>query len=56
MKSSRVVRVVDCQCQSRNSPGFDPSILRHKNSPLQVVETADLASAFEKKIADFLFQ
>ncbi len=26
---SRVVRVADCQCQNRQSPGFDPSILRH---------------------------
>ena len=26
---NRVVRASDCQCQSRNSPGFDPSILRH---------------------------
>ncbi len=24
MRSSHVVRVSDCQCQSRNSPGFDP--------------------------------
>jgi hypothetical protein len=24
-----VVRASDCQCRSRNSPGFDPSILRH---------------------------
>ncbi len=29
MKSSRVITASDCQCQSRNSPGFDPSILRH---------------------------
>ncbi len=29
IKSSRVVRASGCQCQSRNSPGFDPSILRH---------------------------
>jgi hypothetical protein len=27
--SSLVVRASDCQCRSRNSPGFDPSILRH---------------------------
>jgi hypothetical protein len=27
--SSRVVRASGCQCQSRNSPEFDPSILRH---------------------------
>jgi hypothetical protein len=29
MRSSRVGRASYCQCQSRNSPGFDPSILRH---------------------------
>jgi hypothetical protein len=29
MRSSRVVRASGYQCQSRNSPGFDPSILRH---------------------------
>jgi hypothetical protein len=29
MRSSRVVRASGCQCQSRNTPGFDPSILRH---------------------------
>ncbi len=29
MRSGRVVRESDCQCQSRNSPGFDPSILWH---------------------------
>ncbi len=29
MRSSRVARASDCQCQSRNSPGFDPGILRH---------------------------
>ncbi len=28
MRSSRVVRVSGCQCHSRISPGFDPSILR----------------------------
>ncbi len=26
---SQVVGASGCQCQSRNSPGFDPSILRH---------------------------
>jgi hypothetical protein len=26
MRSSLVVRASDCQCQSRNGPGFDPSI------------------------------
>ncbi len=29
MRSSLVVRASDCQFRSRNSPGFDPSILRH---------------------------
>jgi len=29
MRSIRVVTASDCLCQSRNSPGFDPSILRH---------------------------
>ncbi len=26
---AELFRVSDCQCRSRNSPGFDPSILRH---------------------------
>ncbi len=29
MRSSRVVRVSGCQCQSRKDSGFAPSILRH---------------------------
>ncbi len=29
MRSSRVVRASDCQCRSRNSPGFNPSLLPH---------------------------
>ncbi len=29
MRSSRVVRASDCQCRSRKSPEFNPSILRH---------------------------
>ncbi len=29
IRSSRVIRASDCQCRSLNSPGFDPSILRH---------------------------
>jgi hypothetical protein len=29
MRSSRAPRASGCQCQSHNSPGFDPSILRH---------------------------
>ncbi len=32
IRSSKVVRAsdTDCQCQSRNSPGFNPSICRHR--------------------------
>ncbi len=30
--SRRAVRASDCQCQSRNSPGFNPSILRYSES------------------------
>ncbi len=29
MRSSRVVRASDCQCQSRNSPEYDARILLH---------------------------
>ncbi len=29
IRCSRVVRASGCQCQSHNSPGFDPSVLRH---------------------------
>jgi len=29
MRSSRVIRASNYLCQSRNSPGLDPSILRH---------------------------
>jgi len=29
IRFSWVVRASDCQCRSRNSPGLDPSILRH---------------------------
>ncbi len=28
-KNFKMVRAADCQCQSRNSHGFDPCILRH---------------------------
>jgi hypothetical protein len=44
MRSSRVVRAPDCQCQSRNSPGFDPSILRHSG----IWGAADEAACVEK--------
>ncbi len=29
MRSRLVIKASDCQCRIRNSPGFDPSILRH---------------------------
>ncbi len=29
---SRLARASDCQCQSRNSRGFDPSVLRHSGT------------------------
>ncbi len=29
MRASRVVRASECQCRSRNSPRFNPGILRH---------------------------
>ncbi len=32
MRSIRAVRVSDCQCRSRYSPGFDPSILEHSGT------------------------
>ncbi len=32
MRSRRVLKASDCQCQSRSSPGFNPSILRHSGS------------------------
>jgi hypothetical protein len=32
MRSSWFVRASDCQCQSRNSPGFDLSILRNSGN------------------------
>jgi hypothetical protein len=33
MKFSRVVRAYGCLCQTRHSPGFDPSILRNLRVP-----------------------
>jgi hypothetical protein len=32
MRSTRVARTSYCQCQSRNSPGFNPNILQHGGS------------------------
>jgi hypothetical protein len=29
VRYGREARASGCQCQSRNSPGFDPSILQH---------------------------
>jgi hypothetical protein len=39
MRSSRVVRTSDCQCQSLNGPGFDPNILRHSGIKGTAVES-----------------
>ncbi len=40
MRSSRVVRATDSQCQNRNSPGLDPSILRYSEKiPLLELQT-----------------
>jgi hypothetical protein len=39
IRSSRVVRAPGCQSQSRNSPGFEPSVLRHNG----IREAADEA-------------
>ncbi len=47
MRSRRVVRTSDCNCQSRNSSGFDPRILLHSGS----WGAADDAS---KKISPFV--
>ncbi len=48
MRSSRVVRASGCQGQSRNSPGFDPSILRH-NGILGAADEAVLNNVHEKE-------
>ncbi len=48
MRSSRVVRASGCQCQCRNIPGFDPSILRHSGIG-GAVEEAVLHNVHKKK-------
>ncbi len=49
MRSSRVVSASDCQCPSRNSPGFDPGILRHRGI-WGAADEAVLNKEFTKKI------
>ncbi len=48
MRSSRVVRASGCQCQSPNSPGFVPSILRHSGIR-GVADEAALKNVHKKK-------
>ncbi len=36
-RSTKVVTASDCQCQCRNSPGFDPSILLHSREENEAV-------------------
>ncbi len=49
MGSSRVVRASGCQCQSRHSPEFDPSILRHREI-LWAEDEAALNNVHKKEI------
>jgi hypothetical protein len=49
MRSSLVVRASDCQCGSRNSPGFHPSILRHSGTADEIV-----LNSVQKKPDDFI--
>ncbi len=51
MRSSLVVRVSGCQCQNRNGPGFDPSILRHSR---MAADEAVLNNVHKKKKFPFL--
>ncbi len=51
MTTSRAVRASGCQCQSCNSPGFDPSILRHSGI-CGAADEAVLSNVYKnKKIA-----
>ncbi len=56
MRSSRMIRASDSQCRSRNSPIFDPSILRHSGF-WGVADEAVLITVQRKKIPllDFFF-
>ncbi len=64
MRSSRAVRASGCQCQSRNSPEFDPRILRYsgiwgaadeavlnkkKNPKIPVLEVLEVRALSERK-------
>jgi hypothetical protein len=48
MISSRVFRASDCQCRNRNSPGLNPSIIRHIEI-LGAVDEAVLNKVHTKK-------
>ncbi len=50
MRSSRMVRASGCQCRSRISPGFDPSILRHSGIWGAADPEAVLNTVHSKKI------
>jgi hypothetical protein len=52
MRSSRAVRASGCQCQSRNNPGFDPSILQHSEF-LRAEDEVVLNNAHTKKKSPF---
>ncbi len=54
LRSSRAVRASECQCYSRNNPGFDPGILGHSG----VFKAADEAvlSKVHKKFKNPLIQ
>jgi hypothetical protein len=49
MRSSKVVRASDCQCQSHNCSGFDPSILRHSGI-WGAADEAVVNNVYRKKI------
>jgi hypothetical protein len=48
MRSSRMVRSSGCQCLRRNSPEFDPSILRHSGI-LRAADEAVLNNVHKRK-------
>jgi hypothetical protein len=54
MRCSRVVRASDCQFQSRNSPWFLPSILRHSGI-CGAADEAVLNNAHKKKKSKKVF-
>ncbi len=48
LRKSLVVRASDCQCRSRNSPGFGPSILKHSGI-LRAADEAVLNTVHRRK-------